>query len=94
LKEYVEAILDAVDTDGKLEIWLVRGEREGRLCWRLTCNIFHVGSNVGTWTGYGLGWLGFNSQQVKDFSLHSVKTGSAAHPASSTMGTRGKAAGS
>jgi hypothetical protein len=46
----------------------------------------------------GARWLGFDSRQRQDFSLHSVEIGSEAHSASHPMGTGcgfsgGKAAG-
>jgi hypothetical protein len=46
-------------------------------------------TSVSIVTDHGAGWPGFDSWQEKYFfTLHSIQTGSGAHPASSPMGTR------
>jgi hypothetical protein len=56
----------------------------------LTVVVMHISFNTITGdtsisivTGHGAGWPGFDSWQEKDFFiLHSIQTGSGAHPAS------------
>jgi hypothetical protein len=58
------------------------------------CNKIMISSIHLQGVGIAVGWMGFNSQQGKDFSLlYGIQTDTGAHPASYPMGTGGKMAG-